>query len=311
MAEINKNLMKVLQINQQVKAVTHSCETCGGPHSYNDCPTTVGQNQNVCTAGAYNQGGNSYQPQGNRNLLSYRSDNYLRPPGFNQNQNRSNPNLNYQNRNQGNDHGNSQGKNQGRKQFFQEARHGQYPPPAYQAPAYQALGFQAPVQQALIPQLQMVTTTDGIAYKRPMIPTTFPPPQVVERETEVTKGTVPPTNNGSTKDVQPSVVKVETQIPNSEPVFAPVVEPVKAPVSALKPNPKASIPYPYRLHDQKFREKANDQMEKIFQIFQDLNFNISFTDALILMPKFALTIKSFLTNKEKLFKLARTPLNEL
>nr|GEV30523.1 reverse transcriptase domain-containing protein [Tanacetum cinerariifolium] len=35
MAEINKNLMKVLQINQQVKAVTVSYETCGSPHSYN------------------------------------------------------------------------------------------------------------------------------------------------------------------------------------------------------------------------------------------------------------------------------------
>nr|GEY01392.1 reverse transcriptase domain-containing protein [Tanacetum cinerariifolium] len=43
MAEINKNLMKVLQINQQVKAVTPSCETCGGPHSYNDYSATVGQ----------------------------------------------------------------------------------------------------------------------------------------------------------------------------------------------------------------------------------------------------------------------------
>nr|GEV79208.1 reverse transcriptase domain-containing protein [Tanacetum cinerariifolium] len=63
MAKINKNLMKVLQINQQVKAVTHNCETCGGPHSYNDCPATVGQTQNVYAAGAYNQGGNSYQPQ--------------------------------------------------------------------------------------------------------------------------------------------------------------------------------------------------------------------------------------------------------
>nr|GEY37059.1 reverse transcriptase domain-containing protein [Tanacetum cinerariifolium] len=52
MAEINKNLMKVLQINQQVKAVTHSCETCGGPHSYNDCPAIIGQTQNVYAAGA-------------------------------------------------------------------------------------------------------------------------------------------------------------------------------------------------------------------------------------------------------------------
>nr|GEX55904.1 DNA-directed DNA polymerase [Tanacetum cinerariifolium] len=109
MAKINRNLMKVLQINQQVKAITPSCETCGGPHSYNDCPATVGQNQNVYAAGAYNQGGNSYQPQGNRNLLSYHSDNYLRPLGFNQNQNQSNPNQNYQNRNQGNNQENPQG----------------------------------------------------------------------------------------------------------------------------------------------------------------------------------------------------------
>nr|GEW92010.1 reverse transcriptase domain-containing protein [Tanacetum cinerariifolium] len=43
MAKINKNLIKVPQINQQVKAVTPSCETCGGPHSYNDCPATVGK----------------------------------------------------------------------------------------------------------------------------------------------------------------------------------------------------------------------------------------------------------------------------
>nr|GEU78516.1 reverse transcriptase domain-containing protein [Tanacetum cinerariifolium] len=44
MAEINRNPIKVLQINQQVKVVTPSCETCGCPHSYNDCPATVGQN---------------------------------------------------------------------------------------------------------------------------------------------------------------------------------------------------------------------------------------------------------------------------
>nr|GEW39307.1 reverse transcriptase domain-containing protein [Tanacetum cinerariifolium] len=42
----------------------------------------------------------------------------------------------------------------------------------------------------------------------------------------------------------------------------------------------------------------------------DLNFNISFADALILMPKFGPSIKSLLTNKDKLYELARTPLNE-
>ncbi|GKD14476.1 reverse transcriptase domain-containing protein, partial [Tanacetum coccineum] len=126
----------------------------------------------------------------------------------------------------------------------------------------------------------------------------------------VIKDTVPPTSNGGTEDVQPLVAQVETQVPNSEPVVAPVVEPVEAPVSASKPNPKPSIPYPSRLNDQKLHEKANNQMEKFFQIFQDLNFDISFADALILMPKFASTIKSLLSNKEKLFELARTPLNE-
>ncbi|GJU90692.1 hypothetical protein Tco_1303115 [Tanacetum coccineum] len=142
--------------------------------------------------------------------------------------------------------------------------------------------------------LKGITTRSGVAYKGPTIPTTSSSPKVVERETEVTKDTVPPTNNGSTKDVQPPVVQVETQVPNSEPVVAPVVEPVEAPVSAPKPNPKPSIPYPSRLNDQKLREKANNQMEKFFQIFQDLHFDISFADALILMPKFASTIKKVL-----------------
>nr|GEZ69260.1 reverse transcriptase domain-containing protein [Tanacetum cinerariifolium] len=158
--------------------------------------------------------------------------------------------------------------------------------------------------------LKGITTRSGNAYQGPTIPTTSSSPKVVERETEVTKDTVPPTNNGSTKDVQPSVVQVETQIPNSEPVVALIVEPVVAPVSAPEPNLKPSIPYPSRLHDQKLHDKTNDQKEKFFQSFQDFNFNISFADALILMPKFCPTIKSLLTNKEKLFELARTPLNE-
>ncbi|GJX52082.1 reverse transcriptase domain-containing protein [Tanacetum coccineum] len=151
--------------------------------------------------------------------------------------------------------------------------------------------------------LKAITTRSGVSYQGPTIPTTSSsPPKVVECETEVTKDTVPPTNNGSTKDVQPPVIQVQPQVPNSEPVVAPV--------SAPKPNPKPSIPYPSRLNDQKIREKANNQIEKFYQIFQDLHFDISFADALILMPKFASTLKSLISNKEKLFELARTPLNE-
>nr|GEV06364.1 reverse transcriptase domain-containing protein [Tanacetum cinerariifolium] len=152
--------------------------------------------------------------------------------------------------------------------------------------------------------LKGITNRSRNAYQGPTIPTTsFSLPEVVERETEVTKDTVPPTNNESTNYVQ-------TPIPNSEPIVAPITKAVAAPVRALNPNPKPSIPYPFRLYDQKLGDKDNDQKEIFFQIFQDLNFNISFTDALILMPKFRPTIKSLLTNKDKMFELAKTPLNE-
>nr|GEZ76439.1 reverse transcriptase domain-containing protein [Tanacetum cinerariifolium] len=127
MAEINKNLMRVLHVNQQVKAVTPNYETCGGLHSFNDCPA--------------------------------------------------------------------------------------------------------------IEESKGIITRNGTAYQGPMIPTTSSSlPSVVERETEATKDTVHPTNNGSTKYVQPLVVQTESPILNSEPVIAPIIEPVVAPVSASKPN---------------------------------------------------------------------------
>nr|GEU92803.1 reverse transcriptase domain-containing protein [Tanacetum cinerariifolium] len=78
--------------------------------------------------------------------------------------------------------------------------------------------------------LKGITTRSRTAYQGPTIPTTssYLPP-VVERETETTKDTMHPTNNGSTKDVQPPVVQTETPTLNSEPVVAPIIEPVVAP----------------------------------------------------------------------------------
>ncbi|GKF32132.1 hypothetical protein Tco_0101930, partial [Tanacetum coccineum] len=74
-----------------------------------------------------------------------------------------------------------------------------------------------------------ITTRSGVAYQGPTIPTTSStPPKVVERETKVTKDTVPSTNNGSTKDVQPPVVQVQP-VPNSKPVVAPVSAPMPNP----------------------------------------------------------------------------------
>nr|GFC57445.1 reverse transcriptase domain-containing protein [Tanacetum cinerariifolium] len=41
-----------------------------------------------------------------------------------------------------------------------------------------------------------------------------------------------------------------------------------------------------------------------------MSFEISFMDALILMPKFASTLKALIGNKEKLSEMARTTMNE-
>nr|GEV66050.1 DNA-directed DNA polymerase [Tanacetum cinerariifolium] len=74
----------------------------------------------------------------------------------------------------------------------------------------------------------------------------------------------------STKNIQPPVA--QTQVPIDEPVVA--------------PKPKPTIPYP------------------------NLHFELSFADALLHMPKFALMFKSLFKNKEKLFNLATTLVNE-
>nr|GEZ33306.1 reverse transcriptase domain-containing protein [Tanacetum cinerariifolium] len=121
----------------------------------------------------------------------------------------------------------------------------------------------------------------GVSYDEPQI---LPPPsflpKVVEDEPEATKDTVNPTNNGSTEDVKP------------------------------QRNPKTSILYPSRRNDERNREKANNQIEKFYQIFKDMSFEISIADALILMSKFASTLKALIGNKEKLSEMSQTLLNE-
>nr|GFB66092.1 reverse transcriptase domain-containing protein [Tanacetum cinerariifolium] len=114
-----------------------------------------------------------------------------------------------------------------------------------------------------------------------------------EQNTEEILGKEHSNSSGSTAQVQPPVMPIsisELDVPRTQ--------------------PKPSIPYPSSLNDQKLREKATNQMEKFFQNFHDLHFDISFADALLLMPKFSLTIKSLLANKDKLFELANVPLNE-
>ncbi|GJZ48572.1 reverse transcriptase domain-containing protein [Tanacetum coccineum] len=136
-------------------------------------------------------------------------------------------------------------------------------------------------------ELKAITTRSGISYDGPPI---SPLPKVVEREPEVTKDTVQP----STENIQPPIVHIQ----------APIDEPIVA------PKPKPSIPYPSRANKQKLREKDDNLALKFVEIFRELHFELIFADALLHMPKFASMFKSLLNNKEKLFDLAKTPVNE-
>nr|GEW86485.1 reverse transcriptase domain-containing protein [Tanacetum cinerariifolium] len=175
--------------------------------------------------------------------------------------------------------------------------------PVYQPSVFQPSAYQAPSYQAPAPQTQGVSKEDFSAYVKAN-------DAVVENKPEATKDTVNPTNNESTEDVQPQVVQSESLVLTSKNVTSPIFEPAISLVSASKSNPKTSIPYPSRRNDERNREKANNQIEKFYQIFKDMSFKISFADALILMPKFASTLKALIGNKEKLSEMARTPLNE-
>nr|GEY71859.1 reverse transcriptase domain-containing protein [Tanacetum cinerariifolium] len=119
--------------------------------------------------------------------------------------------------------------------------------------------------------LKGITTRIGVAYQGPKIPT--------------------PSKQGT------KMTKDQVQTPISQ-------------ISAPMPNLKPSIPYPSRLDNERFHDQANEQIEKFYEIFKDMSFEICFTDALILIPKFASTLKALIKNKEKLSEMARTLMNK-
>nr|GEV16820.1 reverse transcriptase domain-containing protein [Tanacetum cinerariifolium] len=280
MAKINKNLMRVLQVNQQVKAVTPNCKTCGGPHSFSDCPATVGNTQNdhqvstkIKTVTIITitfrtkleiketiilRGTTKEETNSSKELTKIPQPQVVTTNEFTNFMKANDAIL----KNMQTNMTSLTNSNLELKNMF-----GQF----MKMNTASSSGSGTLLSNTITnpkEDLNGITTRSRTAYPGPMIPTTSSSP-VVERETEATKDTI-----------------------------------------ASRLNQRPSIPYPSRLHDKKLHDKANDQREKFFQIFKDLNFNISFADALILMPKFGPSVKSLLTNKDKLCELARTPLNE-
>nr|GEV49047.1 hypothetical protein [Tanacetum cinerariifolium] len=217
MFEIRKDMIQMYRSNQQVNALTPSCETCGGPHSYYECQAVGSYTQDInATSGTYNAGGNTYQPQ----------------------------------------------------------------------------------------DLKPITTRSGVTLAGPSIPLpTLSSSKEVEREPETTTDQV---LTESTTRVSPSVVLSSPASTSFELPLAPISSHV-----IPEPNPhQPSIPYPSRLNKEKLQDKYDIQIYSFLQIFKKLYFNISLSEALAHMTKFAKMVKDLLTNKEKLLELENTSLNE-
>ncbi|GKA98879.1 hypothetical protein Tco_0826816 [Tanacetum coccineum] len=148
--------------------------------------------------------------------------------------------------------------------------------------ANSGLTQKAQAYQASVAQVPAITTRSGLAYDGPLPP--MPPPYV----------------NPDNEDGKETEEKVQNK--EKEPIVEPRVvnEPFKT---------KTNLPYPSRVEKDKNRERDDILALKFIEIFRDLHFELSFADALVHMPKFALMIKKLLSNKDKLIEITKTPIN--
>nr|GEY65333.1 reverse transcriptase domain-containing protein [Tanacetum cinerariifolium] len=131
-----------------VKAVKPNCVTCGGTHSYQNCPATSGNVYQDNIQEYVSQAASANYSQGNTGFRPQMVANQIRPPGFPPVQTHQNNQNNF---NRGNNFNQNRGGNFNQGQLHRPQVN---QPPAYQAPAY----------QAPIPQTQSVSQTDFERY---------------------------------------------------------------------------------------------------------------------------------------------------
>ncbi|GJR58553.1 reverse transcriptase domain-containing protein [Tanacetum coccineum] len=235
-----------------VKAVEETCVTCGGAHSWYNCPATDNNQASVCaTTGTYNQ----VNPPN-------RVSNQMAPPGFapvqNNGQNSYKRNNDQMLRNMQNQINSLKGD---LKNEIQNTIKSQQAVMMNQQTTFQnnlqnmicgLFQNQASTSGTLpsntIPnpkgEMKAITTRSGVAYEGPSIPTNPSPKKVVERETEETTDKEQTNFQGSTAQIPPPVIPIsipEPDVPKTLPKTTPIPE-SDIPKSLPKPN----IPYPSR-----------------------------------------------------------------
>ncbi|GJV60445.1 reverse transcriptase domain-containing protein [Tanacetum coccineum] len=179
-----------------VKAVEQSCVTCGGAHSYRNCPATDGNNyrDNIqeyisqAAAANFNQGSASYRPQMVANQIRPPVNDAVMQNMQNQMANITDLLTKFVNSNTASTSGS-----------------GSLPSNTIANPKG---------------DVKAITTRSGVFYNGPQIPPSISSlPKEMENEPEVTKDTVQP----STENIQPPVVQTNDQI--GEPVVVSKTKP--------------------------------------------------------------------------------------
>ncbi|GJR87957.1 hypothetical protein Tco_0211968 [Tanacetum coccineum] len=264
-----KDMVKALLLDKKIialllptKAVEESYVTCGGTHSF----PPAQNNQN-------NQGNN--QNRYNQNRGNFNQASAYQPPV-----------------------------NQGQIYRPQVIQPPAYQAPTYQAPAPQIQGVSKEDFQAYIKANDAVMRnmqTQGQNMQNQLTNLTDMLSKSVTSNTASTSGTLPSNTITNPKDdlksitTRSGVAYKGPTIPNDFLLLNNVNERPSAPM----PNQKTSIPFPSRRNDERRREKANDQIEKFYEIFRDLSFEIAFTDALNAYAKFRLDSKTLIETKKK------------
>nr|GEU60550.1 reverse transcriptase domain-containing protein [Tanacetum cinerariifolium] len=261
-----------------VKAVDETCVICGGAHPYYDCIATDRNISSACAiTGTYNQGNTGFRPQvfaTQSDFQAYMKANDAVMKNM-QTQMTSLTNSNIE-----------------LKNMF-----GQF----MKMNTASSLGLGSlPSNTVPNPQedLKAIIARSGVTLAGPLV---SPPSKEVEQEPETITDQV---LIESTNNVPPLVVHPSPASTFSTPISFPKMPKV------TKDTPKPTIPYPSRVTKQKLRKKDDNLALNFVETFRNLHFELSFADALLHMPKFALMFKSLLNNKEKPFDLATTPVNE-
>ncbi|GKD91308.1 reverse transcriptase domain-containing protein [Tanacetum coccineum] len=141
-------------------------------------------------------------------------------------------------------------------------------------------------------EIKVITTRSGLAYDGP--PALLTPLEPSKEQKHPTSGCPV-----ICEPVEPA------RAPDSfEPSFAHIDN------SSTELPKKTHIPYPQRVNANKQKDKSDVQLHKFLEMFKKLHFNISLAEALIIMPKYTKMMKDLISNKEKLFEVANTPLTE-